>query len=172
MPCQLIGIWQGPPSEYPCHRGRMKFRYSANGGTIDTSNSDPVLSGSMTRVPSEVGWVVTHPTWLTVPVLQRPSSSNGGSAVSARVVTTMVLARVGAARPPRTRQQAVTKIAIKPRVTLFVCIMVLRLELVLKVGRSCHCEELEATKQSLFRQRLLRSARKDSILVFFGQKPW
>src|SRR5262249_43295245 len=99
---------------------------------------------------------------LTVPVPQRPSSSNGGSAVSARVVTTMSLARVGEARPPRTRQQAVAKIAIKPRVTLFVCIMVLRLELVLKVGRSCHCEELEATKQSLFRQRLLRSARKDS----------
>src|SRR5215813_2129316 len=59
---------------------------------------------------------------LMVPVPQGPSALNGGSAVSVRVVTTMVLAAAGAARPPRARQQAIANTGTIPIVILFVCI--------------------------------------------------
>ena len=57
---------------------------------------------------------------LMVPVPQGPSASNGGSAVSARVVTTMVLAAAGEARPPRARQQVIIRavLPMSPDVSL------------------------------------------------------
>src|SRR5262249_3422071 len=59
------------------------------------------------------------------PVPQGPSASNGGSAISVRVVTTMGLAAAGEARPPRTRQQAMPITVIKLVVVLCGCITVL-----------------------------------------------
>ena len=63
----------------------------------------------------------------TVPVPQRLSALNGGSAVSARVVTTMVLAEAGGAKPPRTRPQATVNTMMKPTVILCVFITFLLL---------------------------------------------
>ncbi len=62
---------------------------------------------------------------LIVPTPRGPSALKGGSAVSVRVVTTMVLAAADEEKPPKARPQARTKRARKFPLTLFVLITVL-----------------------------------------------